>query len=139
MITSKTGVQPTIVTVVAEVSELVKDKEYLNTLNEKVVDYFIKYISSHYKYSNSKGKFAEYEFPKIPFYYHLDDKKLVLKGVPNRTILVGELQTARYKRNRYIDEGIDIVRYHGFKYRVNVSKNWFPSGEKKLFLMKSFL
>lgn len=32
MITHKTGVQPTIVTVVAEVSELVKDKGYLNTL-----------------------------------------------------------------------------------------------------------
>ena len=50
MITSKTGTQPTIVTVVAEVSELVKDKEYLNTLNQEVVEY---------KYSNSKGKFAE--------------------------------------------------------------------------------
>lgn len=132
MITSKTEVQPTIVTVVAEVSELVKDKEYLNTLNEKVVDYFIKYISSHYKYSNSKSKFAEYEFPKIPFYYHLDDKKLVLKGVPNRTIFVGELQTARYKRNRYIDEGIDIVRYQGFKYRVNILGQFFRPRIKEL-------
>lgn len=132
MITSKTEVQPTIVTVVAEVSELVKDKDYLDTLNEKVVDYFIKYISSHYKYSNSKGKFAEYEFPRIPFYYHLDDKKLVLEGVPNRTIFVGELQTARYKRNRYIDEGIDIVRYQGFKYRVNILGQFFRPRIKEL-------
>lgn len=132
MITSKTGTQPTIVTVVAEVSELVKDKEYLNTLNQEVVEYFIDYVSSHYKYSNSKGKFAEYEFPKIPFYYHLDDKKLVLKGVPNRTIFVGELQTARYKRNRYIDEGIDIVRYQGFKYRVNILGQFFRPRIKEL-------
>lgn len=132
MITSKTGIQPTIVTVVEEVSELVKDKEYLNTLNEKVVEYFIKYISSHYKYSNSKGKFAEYEFPRIPFYYHLDDKKLVFEGVPNRTIFVGELQTARYKRNRYIDEGIDIVRYQGFKYRVNILGQFFRPHIKEL-------
>lgn len=132
MITSKTGTRPTIVTVVAEVSELVKDKEYLNTLNEKVVEYFIKYISSHYKYSNSKGKFAEYEFPRIPFYYHLDDKKLVFEGVPNRTIFVGELQTARYKRNRYIDEGIDIVRYQGFKYRVNILGQFFRPHIKEL-------
>lgn len=132
MITSKTGTQPTIVTVVAEVSELVKDKEYLNTLNQEVVEYFIDYVLSHYKYSNSKGKFAEYEFPKIPFYYHLDDKKLVLKGVPNRTIFVGELQTARYKRNRYIDEGIDIVRYQGFKYRVNILGQFFRPRIKEL-------
>lgn len=132
MITSKTGTQPTIVTVVAEVSELVKDKKYLNTLNQEVVEYFIDYVSSHYKYSNSKGKFAEYEFPKIPFYYHLDDKKLVLKGVPNRTIFVGELQTARYKRNRYIDEGIDIVRYQGFKYRVNILGQFFRPRIKEL-------
>lgn len=132
MITHKTGVQPTIITVVAEVSELVKDKGYLNTLNQEVVEYFIDYISSHYKYSNSKGKFAEYEFPKIPFYYHLDDKKLVLKGVPNRTIFVGELQTARYKRNRYIDEGIDIVRYQGFKYRVNILGQFFRPRIKEL-------
>ena len=132
MITSKTGTQPTIVTVVVEVSELVKDKEYLNTLNQEVVEYFIDYVSSHYKYSNSKGKFAEYEFPKIPFYYHLDDKKLVLKGVPNRTIFVGELQTARYKRNRYIDEGIDIVRYQGFKYRVNILGQFFRPRIKEL-------
>ena len=86
MITHKTGVQPTIVTVVAEVSELVKDKGYLNTLNEEVVEYFINYISNHYQYSNSNGKFASYEFPRISFYYHLDDKKLVLEGVSNRTI-----------------------------------------------------
>ena len=132
MITSKTGVHSTIVTVVEEVSELVKDKEYLNTLNQEVVEYFIDYVSSHYKYSNSKGKFAEYEFPKIPFYYHLDDKKLVLKGVPNRTIFVGELQTARYKRNRYIDEGIDIVRYQGFKYRVNILGQFFRPRIKEL-------
>lgn len=132
MITSKTGVQPTIVTVVAEVSELVKDKEYLNTLNQEVVEYFIDYVSSHYKYSNSKAKFAEYEFPRIPFYYHLDDKKLVLKGTPNRTIFVGELQTARYKRNRYIDEGIDIVRYQGFKYRVNILGQFFRPRIKEL-------
>ena len=132
MITSKTGVHSTIVTVVEEVSELVKDKEYLNTLNQEVVEYFIDYVSSHYKYSNSKGKFAEYEFPKIPFYYHLDDKKLVLKGVPNKTIFVGELQTARYKRNRYIDEGIDIVRYQGFKYRVNILGQFFRPRIKEL-------
>ena len=132
MITSKTGTRPTIVTVVAEVSELVKDREYLNTLNQEVVEYFMNYVSNHYKYSNSKGKFAEYEFPKIPFYYHLDDKKLVLKGVPNRTIFVGELQTARYKRNRYIDEGIDIVRYHGFKYRVNILGQFFRPRIKEL-------
>lgn len=132
MITSKTGTRPTIVTVVAEVSELVKDKEYLNTLNQEVVEYFINYISNHYKYSNSKGKFAEYEFPKIPFYYHLDDKKLVLKGVPNRTIFIGELQTARYKRNRYIDEGIDIIRYQGFKYRVNILGQFFRPRIKEL-------
>lgn len=132
MITSKTGTQPTIVTVVAEVSELVKDKEYLDTLNQEVVEYFMNYLSNHYKYSNSKGKFAEYEFPRIPFYYHLDDKKLVLEGVPNRTIFVGELQTARYKRNRYIDEGIDIVRYQGFKYRVNILGQFFRPRIKEL-------
>lgn len=132
MITSKTEVQPTIVTVMAEVSELVKDKEYLDTLNQEVVEYFMNYLSNHYKYSNSKGKFAEYEFPRIPFYYHLDNKKLVFEGVPNKTIFVGELQTARYKRNRYIDEGIDIVRYQGFKYRVNILGQFFRPRIKEL-------
>lgn len=132
MITHKTGVQPTIVTVVAEVSELVKDKGYLNTLNEEVVEYFINYISNHYQYSNSNGKFASYEFPRISFYYHLDDKKLVLEGVSNRTIFIGELQTARYKRNRYIDEGIDIVRYQGLKYRVNILGQFFRPRIKEL-------
>lgn len=132
MITSKTEVQPTIVTVVAEVSELVKDKGYLNTLNEEVVEYFINYISNHYQYSNSNGKFASYEFPRISFYYHLDDKKLVLEGVSNRTIFIGELQTARYKRNRYIDEGIDIVRYQGLKYRVNILGQFFRPRIKEL-------
>ena len=132
MITSKTETHPTIVTVVTEVSELVKDKGYLDTLNREVVEYFMNYLSNHYKYSNSKGKFAEYEFPRIPFYYHLDDKKLVFEGVANRTIFVGELQTARYKRNRYIDEGIDIVRYRGFKYRVNILGQFFRPRIKEL-------
>lgn len=132
MITNKTEVHPTIVTVVAEVSELVKDKEYLNTLNQEVVEYFMNYLSNHYKYSDSKGKFAEYEFPRIPFYYHLDDKKLVLEGAPNRTIFIGELQTARYKRNRYIDEGIDIIRYQGLKYRVNILGQFFRPRIKEL-------
>ena len=132
MITSKTGVQPTIVTVVAEVSELVKDKEYLNTLNEEVVEYFINYLSNNYQYSSSNSKFANYKFPAIPFYYHLDDKKLVFEGVPNRTVFIGELQTARYKRNRYIDEGIDIIRYQGLKYRVNILGQFFRPRIKEL-------